>query len=44
MSYDRERLLSSLYVTTQKNHDTTYNDKNTNIDDFFSLSDEVEPF
>ena len=44
MSYDREAIKQFICDYSKENHDTTYNDKNTNIDDFFSLSDEVEPF
>lgn len=44
MSYDREAIKQFICDYSKENHDTTCNDKNTNIDDFFSLSDEVEPF
>ena len=44
MSYDREAIKQFIRDYSKENHDTTYNDENTNIDDFFSLSDEAEPF
>ena len=44
MSYDREAIKQFISDYSKENHDTTYNDENTNIDDFFSLSNEVEPF
>ena len=44
MSYDREAIKQFIRDYSKENHDTIYNDENTNVDDFFSLSDEVEPF
>ncbi|MFK9140846.1 helix-turn-helix transcriptional regulator [Staphylococcus epidermidis] len=44
MSYDREAIKQFIRDYSKENHDTTYNDENINVDDFFSLSDEAEPF
>ncbi|AKC76796.1 transcriptional regulator [Staphylococcus epidermidis] len=44
MSYDREAIKQFISDYSKENHDTTYNDENINVDDFFSLSDEAEPF
>ena len=44
MSYDREAIKQFISDYSKENHDTTYNDENINVDDFFSLSNEVEPF
>ncbi|OFV29204.1 RNA polymerase subunit sigma-70 [Staphylococcus sp. HMSC14D10] len=44
MSYDREAIKQFIRDYSKENHDTTFNDENTNIDDFFSLNDKVDPF
>lgn len=38
MSYDREAIKQFISDYSKENHDTTYNDENINVDDFFSLS------
>ena len=37
MSYDREAIKQFISDYSKENHDTTYNDENINVDDFFSL-------
>ena len=42
MSYDREAIKQFIRDYSKENHDTTFNDENTNIDDFFTLNEDVE--
>ncbi|WP_432732094.1 hypothetical protein [Staphylococcus capitis] len=42
MSYDREAIKQFISDYSKEHHDATYNDENINIDDFFTLNEDVE--
>lgn len=43
MRYNREAIKQFIRDYSKENHNTIY-DETTNVDDFFSLNDEVEQF